>query len=336
MAILAFPVADIGRLAQLRAQQQVIPGRIDTLVPQYLDHRRARQAPANTLAAYGADLRHFQAFAASHDVSHVQLVGESLVNRWLDAGLLHLGWSARTASRKLSTLRGFLQWCVRERYIGSDPAAEVRIRYRQKRVIAPELEPLKAVIAAIGTSDPYDLRDRAMLMLMLDAALRAGEVVLLDVPTDATPVPAFCVNPLSQRVYVRPKGGQDHENDVVGIEPQTVDAVQAWMRVRARLAREGEPALFLNQRGRRMSRESLYHMVRARGAAVGLPRLHPHLFRHRRVGEIIEKLGLDAGRAQARHSSKVTTAMVYGDHAAEVQRHAVRALVPLGDIPCTA
>lgn len=335
MSVVTFPIADPGRLAQLRAQQQGIPGELDVLVPQYLAHRRARGAADNTLQAYAADLRHFMDYAAQHDTTLAQLVGRHLVDRWLDAGILHLGWSRRTASRKLSALRSFLQWCVVERYLPADPTAEIRVRYRSKRVIAPELAPLKDVIAAIGTRDPYDLRDRAILMLLLDAALRASEITTLNIPTAADPLPAHRVDTVAMRVHVRPKGGDAYDSDVVGIEPQTGVAVQAWVGVRAKLVREGRPELFVNQRGWRLSRECLYHLVRRRGAAVGLPRLHPHLFRHRRVGEIVEKLGLDAGRAQARHRSKTTTAAVYGEHAAEVQRHAVRTLVPLGEIACT-
>jgi len=313
-----------------------LPGDIGELVNQYLDHLRARGYARNTLLAYGADLRSLQAFAARHDITLVQLVGDRLLNRWLDQGLLHLQWSRRTAHRKLEAVRGFLSWCRVEGLVDHDPAKEIRIKFRPKRVVAPELEPLKAVVAKIGRADPIDLRDRAMLLLLLDAALRASEVVLLDVPCDAAPMPVHWVNVQSQRVYVRPKGGEDHDADVVGIEPQTVEAVQVWMRARRNLAADGETALFVNQHGRRLTRQGLYLVVKARGEAAGLRSLHPHLFRHRRIGDIVEKLGLDVGSSQARHKSKSTTANVYGAHAAEVQRHAVRTMAPLGEIACNA
>ena len=83
-----------------------------------------------------------------------------------------------------------------------------------------------------------------------------------------------------------------------------------------------------------MSRQLVYRMVRRRGAAAGLPNLHPHLFRHRRVGDVVERLGLDMGSALARHRHTSTTANVYGAHAAEVQRAAIRTMAPLGDIAC--
>lgn len=315
---------------------QTLPGDLTLLIAEYLAHRRARGAARNTLLAYGADLRNLQAYLARHDVTLVQLLSERLLNCWLDEGLLHHGWHRRTAARKLEAVRGFVRWCIGERITAHDPCEHVRIKFRPRRVIAPELQPLKDVVARIGTTHPLDLRDRAMLMLLLDAALRASEVVLLDVPMPGRAAPPWHVDVQHQRVYARPKGGEGDESEIVGIEEQTVRAVQAWMAARPAMQADGEAALFVNQQGHRISRQSLYTVVRDRGAAAGLPNLHPHLFRHRRVGDVVEKLGIKVGAALARHRHESTTVNVYGAHAAEVQRNAVRQMAPLGDIPCNA
>lgn len=316
----------------IRRAADGIPGDLATLCTQYLAHRQGRGAARNTLLAYGDDLKRLREFMAGHDVTLVQLVSERLLNRWLDDGLQHHQWSRRTAARRLAAAHMFLAWCRGEGYVDHDATEHVKIRYRPRTVVAPELEPLKAVIAGIGTREPIDLRDRAVLFLLLDAALRAGEVALLDVPGQGV----HTVNLDRQRVSVRPKGGDDDEAQVVGIEEQTTAALRAWLRVRAKMARAGEAALFVNQNGTRFSRQCLYVMVRQRGADAGLPKLHPHLFRHRRIGEIVERLGLQAGCAQARHRQVSTTANVYGAHAAEVQRAAIRTQAPLGDFACNA
>lgn len=316
----------------IRRTPTAIPGDLSTLRTQYLAHRQARGAARNTLLAYGDDLARLVAYLARFDVTLVQLVSERLLNRWLDDGLQHHQWSPRTAARRLAAVHMFLVWCRGEGYVDHDATQHVKIRFRPRTVIAPELEPLKAVIEAIGTRAPIDLRDRAVLFLLLDAALRAGEVAMLDLPGQGV----HTVNLDRQRVSVRPKGGADDEAQVVGMEEQTIAAVRAWLRVRDRMARAGEPALFVNQNGTRFSRQCLYVMVRQRGVDAGLPKLHPHLFRHRRIGEIVERLGLQAGRAQARHRQVSTTANVYGAHAAEVQRAAIRTQAPLGEIACNA
>lgn len=303
------------------------------MVDLFLERLRVRGAARNTLLAYGSDLRHFVVFALRMGVALAGQVDERLVNRWIDAGMQERGWSRRTAHRKQMTLHSLFRWAIGEGYALRDPTTDVRITFRPRAVVAPELEPLKRVVAAIGTQAPLDLRDRAMCLLMLDAALRASEVACIDVEDDTHPR-LHWVDLMARRVHVRPKGGADTDADVVGLEPQTVEAIRAWLRVRARLAKPGERAMFVNQNGVRIARQSVYTMVRARGAAAGLPRLHPHLFRHRRIGDIVEKLGLDVGSAQARHRHKSTTVNVYGTHAAEVQRNAVRELAPLGDIAC--
>lgn len=301
-------------------------------IPQYLTIRQARGLSHNTVLAYGGDLRHFQQFAEGFDTTAVQVIGERLVSRWLDHGLVHLQWSRRTAARKLEAVRGFLAWCRQERYLQHDPCADVRIRFRPRRVVAPEMEPLLAMVSGIGTSTPIDLRDRAMLLLMLDPALRANEVAQLDVRQPGQPLPTYWVDTDHLRLYACPKGGEAGDADTVGIEEQTAQAVRAWLRVRTPWARAGEDALFVNHAGRRITRAAVYLMVRNRGQAAGIARLHPHKLRHRRLGDITERLGLHVASAQARHRHVSTTANIYGSHAAEVQRHAVRTLAPLGEV----
>jgi Site-specific recombinase XerC len=308
-----------------------IPGDISTLQYQFIEHRRLRGACLNTLLAYQSDLTRLAAFLQRWDITLVQLISERLINQWLDEGLAHLGWSRRTAARRLSSVRAWLTWCRGQGLLRHDPTAGVRIRFHARRVVAPEMSALKAMIAGIGESDPVDLRDRAILLLLLDAALRANEVVLLDAAADSPS--GYVVDEGRLRVCVRPKGGDAGEADVVGIEPVTAAAVRAWRECRGTLARADEPALFVSRRGRRMSRQTLHLMVKARGTEAGMPGLHAHLLRHRRLGEVVEKAGLDAGAAHARHRQKSTTVNVYGAHAAEVQRRAIRTLAPLGELP---
>lgn len=305
---------------------------IDTAINQYLVIRQARGLAHNTILAYGADLRHFAAYAAGFDTTVVQLISERLVNRWIDTGLLHLKWSRRTAARKLEAVRGFTAWCRRERYIQHDPCQDLRIRFRPRRVIAPEMGPLREMVSGIGTTTPVDLRDRAMLLLMLDAALRANEVAQLDIRPPGAAIPSYWADTRHLRVYAMPKGGEAGDADMVGMEDQTAAAIDAWLAVRHKLAGADEQALFVNQHGRRISRGGLYHVVRARGAAAGIARLHPHKLRHRRIGDITEALGLHIASAQARHRNTSTTASIYGAHAAEVQRAAVRQLAPVGEV----
>jgi site-specific recombinase XerC len=307
-----------------------IPGDIPTLIDQYLTVRRVRGMAENTVKAYRADLLMLAAYVTRFDVTLAQLVSERMVNEWLDDGLLHHGWSKRTAARRLASVNAFYSWLCERELVKHHPSRRIRLKFRARQVVAPELPELKQVIAAIGTTDPLDLRDRAILLILLDCALRVSEVAGLDAAARAT----YAVAEDRARVYVRPKGGDDGDVEVVGMEPVTIAAVQAWRAVRNTMAPAEEPALFVNIHGRRLTRQTIYHLVRQRGAAVGLRGLHPHLFRHRRIGGVTEAAGLDAANALARHKYKSTTVNVYGAHAAEVQRAAIRTLAPLGEIAC--
>ena len=314
--------------------EHVIPGDIPTLIEQSLTLRRLRGLADNTIKAYRADLLMLAAYLQRFDITLVQLVSERMVNNWIDDGLLHHQWSTRTAARRLAAVNSFFLWCGERGLIKHQPAARIRIRFRPRQVIAPELDDLKAVIDAIGTTEPVDIRDRAILLLMLDCALRVSEVSGLDAGQGRGVY--YAVNEDASRVYVRPKGGEVGDREVVGMEPITVAAVKAWRHVRPAMARDTEVALFVHANGRRISRMTLFHVVRDRGRAAGVEGLHPHLFRHRRLGGVIESAGLDAGSALARHKHKSTTVNVYGAHAAEVQRQAIRMQAPLGEFACNS
>lgn len=309
----------------------VLPGCLEILQAEFLARLTARGAAANTLAAYRVDLLDLRAFLVPHDVRLVQLLSERLLNAWLDHMLLHRGVKRRTAARKLATVRAFVRFCQAERMLDHDPTEHVRIKFRPVRQVAPEMDRLLAMIRAIGQTKPVDLRDRAMLLLTLDGGLRAQDVVALDVPNSQR-APTWTVNLAGLRVYVPHKGGETGEADVVAIEPQTVRALQRWLKVRDQLARPDEAALFVGVRGERLSRQLLHRTIARRGQAAGIRGLHPHLLRHRRIGDITERCGLDAARAHARHASKATTAAIYGEHEAEVSRATIRARAPLGEV----
>src|SRR6185437_9762184 len=107
----------------------------------------------------------------------------------------------------------------------------------------------------------------------------------------------------------------------VPINQRTAQWLQAWLDVRGTMARDDEPALFVSNRGRRITRQQAHNRIKLWGAHFGLPNLHYQLLRHRRVGDVVERLGLEAGQHLARHAKKSTTANVYGAQAAAVVRH---------------
>jgi len=292
---------------------------LEQAVQHYLSRKRMRGAQLNTLVAYGSDLRGFAAFAARHDIDLIGLVGERLVDRWLDS-LSMAGLSPRTQARKLVVLGQLVEHAQREGWLRHDPTKDCRVRFTVQPVIAPELSPLMAVLEGVPVDTPAALRDRAMLRLALDGALRVSDVVGLDLAQPGTP-PRRGVDMGRPTVNTVGKGGKPA---CVPINQRTAQWLQAWLDVRGTMARDDEPALFVSNRGRRITRQQAHNRIKLWGAHFGLPNLHYQLLRHRRVGDVVERLGLEAGQHLARHAKKSTTANVYGAQAAAVVRHVLR------------
>lgn len=301
------------------AGRTVVPVTLTDAVAHYLQRNKVRGKSLNTLVAYGGDLDDFVAFAREQGVELVGLLGERLVGRWLDR-LGHRGLSPRTQARKLCVLRQLVRHCNREGWLSHDPTKDDTVHFVALPKIAPEMAPLRAVLDHLPTATPTHLRDRALMRLLLDAALRVSDATGLDLCDPIRP-PRRGVDMARLTVNTIGKGGKPA---MIPINQRTADWLRDWLNVRGKMARENEPALFVSNRGTRMCRQQAYNRIRAIGAAHGITGLHPQLLRHRRVGDVVETLGLEAGQHLARHAKKSTTANIYGAQAAAVVRHVLR------------
>lgn len=302
------------------AGHTVTPVTLTEAIEHFLNRRRMRGAAINTIIAYQGDLGDFAEFADLHDITLIGLVGERVIERWLDR-LGHRGLSARSQARKLSSLRMLMRHAIREGWCKHDATADITVSFESLPVIAPELAPILTMLDSMPTDTPMDLRDRAMLRLGLDAALRVSDAVQLEVPVLNMP-PRMGVDFNRLTVNCVGKGGKAA---CLPINQRTADWVSAWLAVRPAMAKETSNALFVSNRGTRMTRQQAYNRVKHWGEQFGLPNLHFHLLRHRRIGDVIETMGIDAGQHLARHRKRSTTIEVYGQHAASVVRHQLRA-----------
>lgn len=285
----------------------------------YLDRLRRRGRAANTLAAYGSDLGQYVDYVQGRgDATLVALQSQRQVSGWLDA-LSAARVSERSQARKLTVLRGFFRFAQAEGWLGHDPAAGEGVKFRAKRVIAPEMDALHALVEGIPRASRNDLRDRALLRLALDAAIRIGEAAALDIPGVGS---QSSIDLPRKLLHVVGKGGN---TETVSINDRTVRFVEEWLQVRAYMARDGETALFVSARGTRVSRQQLHEICKARAKAAGLDAGFTwHMFRHRRIGEIYDALGAKVAQAHARHLHTSTTENEYGHHGASKVRNLIR------------
>jgi len=228
----------------------------------------------NTLAAYRTDLQQYGRFLQARGVDPLAATPELL---GAFVGELAHGNGGRPASattlrRKIACLRSFYRHLRREQLVGSDPTAQLRpprAGARLPRVLSRE--EVMTLLAQPRGESPLALRDRALLETMYGCGLRASEAIGLEL-ADLR---------LDEGVLLaRGKGAKER---IVPVGSIAIRALSAYVeRGRPRLVGIGEEArVFVNARGRGLSRQGLYKIVQRYARAAGLARrMSPHTLRH--------------------------------------------------------
>lgn len=250
---------------------------------EYLAHLTVeRGLSANTLAAYRRDLGRYVTYLQDRGRATAAEITEADVEDFVVA--LRTGsdggaaLSASSAARAVVAVRGWHRFCALEGLVGSDPASTVRPPAQPRRLPkAISTDDVERLLQAASIGDgPRPLRDRAILELLYSTGARISETVGLDIDdVDLTPGRAA--------VRLLGKGGKQR---VVPVGSYAVEAVEAYLvRARPALAATGRgtPALFLNTRGARLSRQSAWAVLRVAAQRAGLPgadHISPHTLRH--------------------------------------------------------
>ncbi|GGL16490.1 tyrosine recombinase XerD [Mangrovihabitans endophyticus] len=280
------------------------------MVRTYLDHLAVeRGLSGNTVASYRRDLERYVAALTAAGIGELSAVGPADLERHL-AGLrsgddTHPPLSAASAARAVSAVRGLHRFALREGLTGVDAAREVRPPAPPRRLPkALDVDAVERLLAAAGGDDAAGLRDRALLELLYGTGARISEAVGLavddlDLSGDAT-------------VVLHGKGGRTR---IVPVGRYARRAVEAYL-VRGRpvlaAAGRGTPAVFLNTRGGRLSRQSGWSILRRAAQAAAVPgEVSPHTLRHCYATHLLDG-GADVRVVQELlgHAS-VTTTQVY-------------------------
>jgi integrase/recombinase XerD len=277
------------------------------VVEDYLAHLAVeRGVAANTLAAYGRDLRryleHLGGVDRLGDVSEAQVSGFLAALREGDAD--HPPLSASSAARAVVAVRGLHRFAARDGLVDSDVARAVRPpappRRLPKAISVDDVERLLEAAGFDGT--PLALRDRALLEMLYGTGARISEAVGLD------------VDDLVDRdaVVLRGKGGKERVVPVGSYARRAVDDYLVRSRPALAAAGRGTPRLFLNARGGALSRQSAWTILRVAAERAGLAtEISPHTLRHSYATHLLDG-GADVRVVQELlgHAS-VTTTQVY-------------------------
>lgn len=256
-----------------------------------------KNASPHTVRAYTVDLSQFRAHARAElgrevtpgDVDHL------LIRSFL-ARLHQRGLKKSSSARRLAGLRTFFRWLCREGVLTRNPARALLSPRTEHRVPTHLEESEVATLLDLPGDGVVAVRGRALLELLYATGLRCAELVSLDLSE---------VDFDARMVRVVGKGRKER---VVPFGSRARDAVKAWLPTRLCLLPETD-ALFVNQRGGRLTDRSVRGLVAGRIRQVALARkVSPHTFRHSFATHLLER-GADLRTIQELlgHASLSTT-----------------------------
>lgn len=248
-------------------------------VSDYLDYLAVeRGAAANTVAAYARDLDRYVDDLTEHSVTQLSQVDRHVIEGHV-ARLREGGAAPSSVKRAVSAIRSFHKFAAGDHLSDSLPTSDVAAP--QVPAYLPQVLSIQQVEALLDqpfASDACGQRDRALLEVLYGCGLRVSELCGLNLDS---------VYPAEELVRVVGKGSKERLVPLLGSAKEALttyiqEGRQELVRPLSAAGRTAysQGAVFLSQRGSRLSRQWVHHLVERYGAYVGIQGLHPHTLRH--------------------------------------------------------
>ncbi len=281
----------------------------DPLVERYLEHVRVEKRLAQrTVELYALDLQKLQANCRQAGVA---LTGVQNIHmrRWV-AQMHSGGRSGRGIALILSGWRGFYTWLGREGLVASNPVQDLRAPKAAKplpKALSVDEAVQLAAYQGDGEAEPtLEARDRCITELLYGCGLRIGELTGLDAVAGSQA--RGWVDLQAAEAHVLGKGSKRRSVPVGG---KALEALRDWLALRSAWAKE-DAALFINQRGTRLTPQHIRVRLKQRSLQAGLATpVHPHMLRHSFASHVLQSSGdLRAVQELLGHAN-ITTTQVY-------------------------
>ena len=253
----------------------------------------------HTDSNYRRDLQRFVAHCDGNSVNDWQGVDGQHV-RMFAATEFRRGSSPRTIQRRLSAIRSFYNYLLREGVVKLNPAIDVQAPKAKKRLPATIDVDQMTRLLSFRTDEELSVRDKAMMELFYSSGLRLSELVGLDLQD---------IDLTDRVVRVLGKGSKTR---VVPVGRHAAEAITRWLPERTRFASVGNTALFVGKRGERISPRSVQKQVAqwARRQGLGV-HVHPHMFRHSFATHLLESSQDLRGVQELLGHANIATTQIY-------------------------
>jgi integrase/recombinase XerD len=263
---------------------------LDDAVDVFLDHVKIERGLArNSVEAYARDLARFRRFAVARGLRDAADVDARAVLAYV-VSLSEARLKVRSQARALVALRGLFKHLRAERHVERDPTADVELP-RLGRPLPEVLSPddVDRLLAQPDSTTPRGQRDAAMLETLYATGLRVSELVALRL-ADVHLADSFLTTV-----------GKGRKQRIVPLGDVAAGRIRAYVDDARKThdKRRGSPSLFLTERGRAMTRQNFWKLLRAYALTAGITKpLSPHKLRHSFATHLLER-GADLRAVQA-------------------------------------
>ena len=286
--------------------------KFENALQSFLDHLTIeRGLSSNSISAYKRDLAKFSDYLTNEKLDFERLTENEIIS--FEVWLKGLGMAVTSINRNISALKSFYKYLAQE-FSTNNPVSAVASSKVPRRL--PKALTIKEITSLIDSTkregDPISLRDHAIIELLYGTGARVSEIVGIDINDFAQS--DIEGNPITT-LKLRGKGSKERIVPLGSFAKSALD--EYLVRIRPNLLSKSksarvESALFLNQRGSRLSRQSAWQMISDAADSTGLSgKVSPHVFRHSYATHLLDG-GADIRVVQELlgHAS-VTTTQIY-------------------------
>lgn len=276
---------------------------LENLIKEYIIYLNVERGLAkNSISSYLHDLKLYLGYLNKNNINSPDNISRNDILNFL-LELKAKGMMSSSRARILAALKGFHKFMVRENFTENNPSFDITSPKIEKKL--PQflsIEEVERILSAVKKRDTIGLRDKAILELLYGTGMRISEMTHLN-QEDFDKDLGFmkCLG----------KGGKER---IVPVGSEAIKAVNDYLKLARSKLTTGfrESALFLNSRGRRLTRQGCWKILKKYGEKAGLEkRIYPHILRHSFATHLLENgADLRAVQEMLGHSS-ISTTQIY-------------------------